>query len=169
MPHNPLTLLLDPGERKRFLRFATVGAMGAVVDLGTFNLLRTFTPIPPVWASVISFVTAVTHNFIWNRYWTYPDSRQKPLWRQGLQFLVLNTIGALIRTPLFAWLRGPAIALVRAWNPGLPISPVRLGENLALGVVMVVILFWNFFSNRLITYGDAPKGGLSQTRTGQPA
>ncbi len=144
-------------ERRRFLRFAFVGTLGAGVDLGTFNLLRMFTPIPPVWASVLSFLAAVTHNFTWHRFWTYPESRSKPLWQQWSQYALLNLIGVSIRTPLFALLRPVFIRLV-AGLPGLPWSPERFGENLALGTVMVIILFWNFFSNRYITYGDVQVG-----------
>ena len=33
------SVLNNPRERTRFLRFAAVGMMGAVVDFGTFNLL----------------------------------------------------------------------------------------------------------------------------------
>ncbi len=151
-------LLRHASERRRFLRFAVVGTLGAAVDFGVFNALRAFTPLSPVVCSVISFTAAVTHNFIWNRYWTYPESRSKPLWRQGLQFFALNAIGAAIRTPLFAWWRGPLVAWVTRWNPPLPLSPQTLGENLALALVMVVILFWNFFSNRYLTYNDVDIG-----------
>lgn len=155
-----MMLLRHASERRRFLRFAFVGTLGAGVDLGTFNLLRTFTPLHPVLVSVFSFLAAVTHNFIWHRYWTFADSRSKPLWQQWSQYAMLNAIGVSIRTPLFAVLRPLGIRLatgLHAWAP-LPISPERLGENLALGTVMLVILFWNFFSNRYITYSDVQVG-----------
>ncbi len=155
-----MTLLRHPSERKRFLRFAFVGTLGAGVDLGTFNLLRILTPIHPVAASVLSFLAAVTHNFIWHRYWTFADSRAKPLWQQWSQYALLNAIGVSIRTPLFAFLR-PLFIRFMAWGGGwLPVgwSPERFGENLALGTVMLIILFWNFFSNRYITYSDVRVG-----------
>ena len=151
-------LLRHASERRRFLRFAVVGTLGAAVDFGVFNALRASTSLSPVVCSVLSFTAAVLHNFLWNRYWTYPESRSKPLWRQGLQFFALNAIGAAIRTPLFAWWRGPLVAWMTRWNPPLPLSPQTLGENLALALVMVVILFWNFFSNRYLTYNDVDIG-----------
>ncbi len=151
-------ILRHANERRRFFRFAIVGTMGAVVDFGTFNLLRWLTGLSPVVCSVLSFTLAVTHNFVWNRYWTYPESRSKPLWRQGLQFFVLNTVGAAIRTPLFAWWRGPLVAWMQRLHLPGPLSPQTVGENLALALVMVVVLFWNFFSNRYLTYNDVRIG-----------
>lgn len=75
-------IITDPQERGRFLRFAVVGIIGAVVDFGTFNLLVNLAHIPAVWASIASFTAAVVSNFIWNRFWTYPDSRSKSISRQ---------------------------------------------------------------------------------------
>ncbi len=161
-----MTLFRHASERRRFVRFAFVGTLGAGVDLGTFNLLRALTPLHPVLVSVLSFLAAVTHNFIWHRYWTFADSRSKPLWQQWSQYAVLNAIGVSIRTPLFAVLRPLGIRFV-AWLQqwmALPVSAERLGENLALATVMVVILFWNFFSNRYITYSDVQVGAAPSAR-----
>lgn len=76
-------ILTNPRERTRFLRFAVVGIIGAVVDFGVMNLLSSLFPVPIVignvvisplvWAGTISFIAAILSNFTWNRYWTYPD------------------------------------------------------------------------------------------------
>ena len=65
-------------EAKRFIKFVVVGAMGAIVDFGTLNLLTHVFDVPVTVAGVISFALAVTQNFLWNRYWTYPESRAFP-------------------------------------------------------------------------------------------
>ena len=66
-------ILTDPQERTRFLKFMAVGAFGALVDFGIANLLAHFLSMPLVYAGTISFICAIISNFIWNRYWTYPD------------------------------------------------------------------------------------------------
>ncbi len=147
-----------PQERRRFFKFAVVGTMGAAVDFGTFNLLTTLTPIPAIWASVVSFVVAVSHNFLWNRFWTYPDSRSKPLGRQGVQFAVVSFVGLTIRTPLFALLERPLIELFATWGKALPMGPILWGHNLALAVVIGVVMVWNFLANRLWTFNDVALG-----------
>ncbi len=157
-------------EFKRFSKFLVVGVTGFIVDFGLFNLLLRALAFPPVLAQAISFTSAAVNNFIWNRYWTYPDSRSKPILRQFGMFFVLSLIGLLIRTPIFALFSGPMVALVESMQYGvfaglinfmtgtLHISVEQLGLNLALAIAVLVVLFWNFFSNRFITYSDVKFG-----------
>jgi putative flippase GtrA len=160
-----VTTRLTPAEIRRFLKFSAVGTLGAVIDIGTFHLLHTRLGLPEVPASVCSFIAAVTSNFVWNRYWTYPDSRSKPLRRQATQFALVSVIGLAIRTPLFALLLGPcsSLATLLLQTPlggTIPISASSLGADLALVSVIIVVLFWNFLANRLWTYGDVDRPPL---------
>ena len=155
-------------ELERFLKFGVVGAIGAVVDFGTFNLLNTVLGILSLVASIISFIAAVTSNFLWNRYWTYTDSRSKSVGQQAVQFVLVNLIGLAIRTPIFALTETPMIRfaerilvlLPTTIIPGngspSPMEHVILGRNLALALAVLVVLFWNFGINRIWTYSDAP-------------
>jgi putative flippase GtrA len=157
-------------EFKRFSKFLAVGLTGFIVDFGVFNLLLKALNFPPVLAQAISFTLAAINNFLWNRYWTYPDSRSKPILRQFGMFFVLSVIGLLIRTPIFALCSGPMVALVESMQYGplaglisfvtntLHISIEQLGLNAALAIAVLVVLFWNFFSNRFITYSDVKFG-----------
>jgi len=149
-------ILTNPSERTRFLRFATVGIMGAVVDFGVFNLLATILDMPAVWASVISFIAAIISNFNWNSYWTYPDSRSKPVAQQLVQFTIVSVIGLAIRTPIIAVLEivYKNIFSSLAFLPIGFISSDFLGENLALATAVIIVMFWNFFINRYWTYND---------------
>ena len=149
-------ILKNPRERTRFIKFAVVGIIGAVIDFGTFNLLSTALHIPPVWASVVSFIAAVISNFIWNRYWTYPDSRSKPIYRQLVQFGMINLIGLAIRTPIFATLEKPFAVLFTSLGSSFfsPFQATILGHNLALAIAVIIVMFWNFFVNRYLTYND---------------
>jgi putative flippase GtrA len=150
------SIITNPRERTRFLRFATVGVIGAVVDFGTFNILTTFADMSAVLASVFSFIAAIVSNFTWNRYWTYPDSRSKPISRQLVQFSVVSLIGLLIRTPLIAVLE-PLFLRIFSNFDFLPIgfiSAAFLADNLALAIAVIVVMFWNFFINRYWTYSD---------------
>ena len=108
---------MNSKERSRFLRFAVVGAIGAVVDFGIFNLLSSTKILPAIWASVVSFICAVVSNFLWNRFWTYPDSRGKKIGHQVFQFTLVSLIGLGIRTPLFAWLEKVLV------GTGFPLVP----------------------------------------------
>ena len=152
-------------ELSRFLKFSVVGVIGAIVDFGTFNLLNSILGLQSLIASVISFVAAVTSNFIWNRLWTYPDSRSKSVRRQALQFALVNTIGLFIRTPVFALSETPMIRITERllnilapsiYSQNTTQIQFVIGRNLALAVAVIIVLFWNFGINRIWTYSDAP-------------
>jgi putative flippase GtrA len=148
-------LVTNPRERSRFLRFAMVGAIGAVVDFGVADLLDHYLHMPLAWAGTISFICAICSNFVWNRYWTYPDSRAKPILRQFFEFFLVSISGLFIRIPLILMLEKPMTALVSALPFTVPLMPAKLvGDNLTLAVAIAVVMFWNFFVNRYWTYND---------------
>lgn len=151
-------ILTNTTERSRFFRFALVGAIGAVIDFGVFNLLTNAFHVRALVSSIVSFVLAVCSNFIWNRYWTYPDSRSKHVAHQMVQFLLISFAGLAIRTPLFAFLEKFLIKEIELISTSLPFSPTFLGHNLALAIVILVVMFWNFFANRFWTYADVQQG-----------
>jgi putative flippase GtrA len=101
---------------------------------------------------VLSFSAAIVNNFLWNRYWTYPDSRSKTPRRQLVQFVIISIIGLAIRTPLFAFLSNRLSTLIGLTQ--LPVDVEFIGHNLALAIAVVVVMFWNFFANRYWTYND---------------
>ena len=152
-------------ELARFLKFSVVGVIGAIVDFGTFNLLNSILGLRSLIASVLSFIAAVSSNFIWNRFWTYPNSRSKPVRHQALQFALVNMIGLFIRTPVFALSEMSMIRMAERLLLILPPSiyaqdtsqiQIVIGRNLALAVAVIVVLFWNFSVNRIWTYSDVP-------------
>lgn len=112
--------------------------------------------VPAAIAQAISFSAAVVSNFLWNRNWTYPDSRSKPVGRQAIQFLLVSLVGLAVRTVVFVLVQPVTIALAEELLPSEASSSqvVAVGENLALVVAVVVVLFWNFGINRFWTYSD---------------
>jgi putative flippase GtrA len=149
------TILTNPRERTRFLRFAVVGTFGAVVDFGVANLLVYAFSAPLVLAGTISFIAAILSNFIWNRHWTYPDSRSKPLARQLIQFTVVSVMGLTIRIPVLHWLEPVLFNLFSRSSISLPVlTPDVLAKNVTLAIAVLIVMFWNFFVNRYWTYSD---------------
>ncbi len=146
-------------EITRFLKFSVVGTIGAAVDFGTLYLLHVVLGLHIVLSNTCSFTVAVLSNFTWNRYWTYPDSRSKPMRTQLLQFFVVNVAGWGINTGVLLLLRYPCASLVGSLSPHMAVLSdqelvYKLGYNLAKAIATVVILFWNFFVNRFWTYSD---------------
>jgi putative flippase GtrA len=158
-----MSILSSPQERTRFLKFMVVGAIGAVVDFGIMNLFTKLFKMPLIWAGTISFICAILSNFFWNRYWTYPDSRSRPLARQLVMFFVVNVAGLAIRLPILRFLEQPIQQTFSRLALEIPFTPEFLGKNLTLAVAVGVVMLWNFFVNRYWTYNDVEKGDKKGT------
>ncbi len=148
------TIFSSKEERARFLRFALVGIIGAIVDFGIFNLLTSLFDVEAVTASVISFIAAVSSNFTWNHFWTYPDSRSKTISQKLVQFALVSAIGLAIRTPIFAGVEKNLIPILEKISLPSSLTPIFVGHNLALATAVGVVMLWNFFVNRYWTYND---------------
>ena len=149
-----MILLNNVKERERFLKFAAVGVIGAVIDFGVMNLLTQAASMSLVTAGTISFVCAVTSNFIWNRYWTYPDSRTRPIARQLTMFFAVNIAGVAIRIPILRYIEPPFLSLMSNMRIQVPFTPEFLAKNLTLALAVGIVMLWNFFVNRYWTYND---------------
>ena len=150
-------------EIERFLKFAVVGTIGAVIDLSTTNILLATVLAPKSSEDVsperiaasIGFTLAVSSNFILNRYWTYPDSRSRPLLWQLFQFFVVNVIGLGIRYLTLGWLEPPFGNVIGGIFHSMSSETIaKLATNGAVLVALVIVMLWNFFVNRYWTYND---------------
>ncbi len=131
-----------PKEFNRFAKFAIVGALGAIIDFGLLNLMRGVFGWDLIWANTLSVSVAMLSNFIWNRYWTFPESRSRKKRTQLPQFALVNLIGLLINNLIVVGIDALLVAHV-----GEPWS-----YNIAKAIAIGVVLFWNFGVNRLWTY-----------------
>lgn len=152
-------LLENPRELERFVKFGIVGAIGAIVDFTVLNIMKRLFEaiglgvgwdvaldphqIQLIAANTISFSVAVLSNFTWNRLWTFPESRERPIGSQLAQFAVINVLGLVINTVIL-------VTLDQYVFQGL--LSERLSYNLAKAFAIGVVLFWNFGLNRIFTY-----------------
>ena len=149
-----IAVLNNPVERTRFLKFMVVGAFGALIDFGTANLLSHFFDMQLVYAGTISFACAVFSNFIWNRYWTYPESRSRPVAHQMGMFIAVNLAGAAIRIPILNFVEPPLVNFFQSSSLITSLTPEFLARNLTLAMAVGIVMLWNFFVNRYWTYND---------------
>lgn len=160
-------------EVERFLKFAVVGTLGAIIDSGTLFILQA-TILPPTlkdpdWnvaiAQSIAFIAAIASNYTWNRHWTYPDSRSRKWHHQAVQFATISLIGWVARTiwitlfhsPLGHLIMPTALPVIHMFRPGyIPseTAEAKLGTMAAWLIGVVVVMIWNYFANRYWTYND---------------
>jgi dolichol-phosphate mannosyltransferase len=121
-----------PGNWLQFGRYGVVGAMGYLVNNAVFALGVHVLNIHFRIAAVLAFLVSVTHNFIWNRHWTF-DARDGHAGFQAARFFAVSlgafavTFGVLNLLVSVAHLpKVPANAL--AVIAGVPLS--FLGQKL---------------------------------------
>jgi len=155
-------------EVERFIKFSIVGTLGAVVDFTTLNILQS-TALPPInphqnikiaISTGIAFCAAVLSNFLWNRYWTYPDSRTRSFRRQLVIFYGINAAALFFRL-LFVGVSFHFFAnLSRSLFTDLRLEQsFQAGTNIAQGIAVIIAMFWNFGINRMWTYNDVGHEG----------
>ena len=152
-------LLANPKEFERFGKWVLVGLFGSVVDFAVLNIMKRFFEsvglgvgwdvtldphqIQLVAANAISFTAAVLSNFTWNRLWTFPESRERPIGSQLVQFSIINVLGLVINTVVLVVLDQYVFS---------SFLNERLSYNAAKAFAIGVVLFWNFGINRIWTY-----------------
>jgi dolichol-phosphate mannosyltransferase len=89
---------------RTFLRFATVGATGVVVNLGLFSWLLA-SGMNKFLASPIAIEASIVSNFFLNNYWTFRERRTRDRKRiKGLKFNVVSLVALGISYGTFALL-----------------------------------------------------------------
>ncbi|MFF9852579.1 GtrA family protein [Streptomyces litmocidini] len=88
------------GLVREVAKFGAVGAVGVLVDLGVFNLVRHFTELPVVRASIVATVVAIVFNYLGFRYFTYRDRDKSSRTKELVLFLLFSLVGLVIQNGL---------------------------------------------------------------------
>jgi putative flippase GtrA len=153
-------------------KFAMVGGLGFIVDVGGFNLLRFAGGEGPLYAyplsaKVVSGAAATVVSWLGNRYWTFRHHRRKAAHYEFLLFAAMATIGTLIAMGCL-WLSHYVLDLT---------SP--LADNIAAnGIGLVLAMTFRFWAYRRHVFrgqlpdserGDGPDRGNAEDVAEWPA
>lgn len=134
-----LILASREGEILRFLKFCLVGGSGVGVQFGVYWLLTRIAGSPDLIALILSTEASILSNFTLNDLWTFRDRR----------------IG-LVKATLIRCLKFHLISLgvVAIYYAGFYPLTRFLGmyDLLALGIVIIIGVIWNFSMNLLWTW-----------------
>lgn len=128
-------------------KFALVGTLNTMVDLGVLNFLifvsGTAAGLPFSVFKATSFLVSVTNSYFWNKFWTFRDTQRVGIFEFG-QFLAIAGGGFIINV-------GVASIVVNIIGP-----PPGLSENLwaNIGAVIATLtaMTWNFLGYKLIVF-----------------
>ncbi len=131
----------------QFIKFAIIGGMNTMLDLGILNLLIFATGIASgIYYSIfksISFSVAVTSSYLWNKYWTFRDFN-RPQFKEVMKFLFVNIIGFIMNV-------GTASIMVNVVGAPVGIS-ATVWANIGAVSATIIGLFWNFIGLKLIVF-----------------
>ena len=136
-------------EFQRFVKFAVTGGVGLVIDYIVLNILAHVFNVPSPIAIAVAFVCAALNNFIWNRLWVYPESRNQPKRKLLPVFMAVNAMGLGINELTLALLEIPLGALF---------GSAFLGLNVTKAIGAAIVMVWNFVVNRLVTFRSVKWG-----------
>ena len=137
-----------------FFRFATVGAVGFIVDLIGLTLLVRFAGWTPVTLAVgglsvmlttamqarfVSFPIAVASTWALNRNWTFGGNRTTSLLAELASYVTVQGAGGVANVGVYC--------LVLYLFPGLqawPVIPLAIGSGFGLCLTFVGSKYWAF-------------------------
>jgi putative flippase GtrA len=126
--------LRHAGNWVQLAKFATVGATGYAVNLAVYTALLRGAGWHYIYAATVSFLVAVTNNYLWNRLWTFRYQRGH-VGFQGLRFFTVAVVayGA---------------------NLGILSALIALGVDkvAAQAIAIVLVTPLNFIGNKLWSF-----------------
>jgi putative flippase GtrA len=163
-------------ELVRFLKFCVVGVIGTAIDFGIFNLLHNVLGWDRILSNTLSVSAAIINNYLWNLYWVYPETRGRQSTKKLGQFIVVSISAWALNTGILwsseRWLfgtNGLFSRVVGAAAEMLDAEHEVLSSNAAKVLATGIVLFWNFFVNRLWTFRDVDSGRETAEASTSPA
>ncbi len=131
-------------------RFAVVGVLNSIVDLGAFYLFMHIPGVPApgeegftyysTAAKGVSYVLGICNSFLWNKYWTFGAGGSAQGKREFGIFFLVNLPPLAVNVFVFG--------LLGIWiDSGSRL--VQLGKAFAAAIVSVA---WNFLGSRYLAF-----------------
>lgn len=153
---------------RQFVKFGIVGVSSMIVNFLFLNLLYYKAHLLLLPSVTLAFVLSVGNGFIWNRRWTFKEARHQAAHHQYARFLAVNVVGWLLNTSIMVLIIShfashgtggifgdldnfKRIAMAVISGTGKHQYPPLVVNGSQLGAACVVV-FWNFFANRLWTF-----------------
>ena len=131
-------------------RFAVVGVLNSVVDLGAFYLLMHIPGVPApgeegfayysTAAKGVSYMLGICNSFLWNKHWTFNAGKTTRGKREFGLFFLVNLPPLVVNVFVFG--------LLGLWiESGSRL--VQLGKAFAAAIISVA---WNFLGSRYLAF-----------------
>ncbi|MBD3666479.1 MAG: GtrA family protein [Kangiella sp.] len=117
--------------------FAGVGVIGTIGHYVTLVTGVQFLGISPVWASFFGFIVGGVINYFLNYHLTFKSKKSHV--ESGIKFFTIALVGLVVNTAIMYTLCAVA----------------EINYLISQIMATIIVLFWNFFGNRLWTFREA--------------
>lgn len=129
----------------KFIKFAVVGASGAVIDFGLTALCKGIFGIPELLSNAIGFTVAATSNYFLNRVWTW-RSTSKEVGIEYAKFFFVSLVGLGLNSLIVFLLKDISIV------PRFVETNLDWDFWVAKIIATAVVMVWNFVANNFFTF-----------------
>lgn len=133
----------------QFGRFAAVGFTNAAVDFGVLNFLIWYTGIESGWQysvfKTISFLVAVNHSYLWNKYWVFEAGSSGRGQMELLKFIGVNVFSIIINVSI-------ATLVVNFVDPIAGLD-LKTWANVGAVVGSACALIFTFVGSKVLVFG----------------
>ena len=136
---------------RQFVKFCVIGFTSMLIDVGIWKFLMNSFGWHWIPAQTVSFAFAVTNGFIWNSLWTFRGLGAGRRHEQYGKFVAVNIIGLLLNIVI---MKAVLIAFTGRLIFHGSHDPLHL--NIAKGIAIICVAFWNFLANKKWTFAGAP-------------
>jgi putative flippase GtrA len=124
-------------EAKLFAKYGIVGFMGTIIDFLCLFILVEYSKINVLWATTIAFMLAATHNYYFNKIWTFkhPSKTHAKLYTK---FIIVSIGGLAINNTsmyIFIEIFGIYYLLAKLFTAG-------------------IVPIWNYLGNKYWTFNQ---------------
>lgn len=129
-------------------KFMLVGTLNTFIDLGILNFLMVLFSIASGWHfslfKAISFSSAVTNSYFWNKFWTFRKKETKVGAGEYSRFYLITGVGFLLNV-------GIASLVVNVIGPQFGFSPT-IWANIGAIIAVLCAFMWNFLGSKFIVF-----------------
>ena len=132
----------------QFSKFALVGTLNTFIDLGVLNFLMFVSGLNAGWSYVvfkaISFTSAVTNSYFWNKFWSFEKKETKAEISEYSKFYIITAIGLFINV-------STAALIVNFVSPKFGLSP-KMWANVGAILAVAASFLWDFLSAKFLVF-----------------
>jgi putative flippase GtrA len=122
-------------DKALFFKFLSISVIATIIDVSLLYILTEYTILTYFYSAPIAYLSSTLPNFLLNKIFNFKN-KSKKVFKQYLTFISISIVGLIFNQIII-------MALVESFS---------IYYLYAKGVAIIIVFFWNFFSNKNVTF-----------------